>query len=142
MQQRTMTEEIRKKLLGFNPVSQEKGISFTPEYYLKDPELRPFSPVFRQRPWTQNEMNEMQAAIRQDQFTNETMKEMARVTVLDVKNLIDLAVGTDIEFASDDKGSIRKEIFYRWPAKLQFALFYHAQEMSGLKSEEKESLGS
>jgi hypothetical protein len=142
MQARVLTDEIRKKLLGFNPVSQEKGIAFTPEHYLKDPDLKPFAPVFRQRPWTQNEMNEMQAVIQQGQFTNDTMKEMARVTVLGFENLLDLATGQEIEFAADDRGAPRKDVFQRWPAKLQFALFYHAQAMSGLKAEDKESLGS
>ena len=137
-----MTEEIRRKLLGFNPVSQEKGIPYTPDHYLADPDLKPFAPVFRQRPWTQNEMNEMQTLIQQGQFTNDTMKEMARVTILDVKNLIELSAGTEIEFVPDEKGAIKKDIFFRWPTKLQFSLFYHAQEMSGLKAEDKESLGS
>ena len=142
MQQRIMTDEIRKKLLGFNPVSQEKGMPFTPDHYMNDPDLKPFAPIFRQRPWTQNEMNEMQSAIQQGQFTNDVMKEMARVTVLGFENLVELSSGAEIEFAADERGSVRKDVFLRWPAKLQFSLFYHAQAMSGLKGEDRESLGS
>jgi hypothetical protein len=145
-QKRILTPEVRARLLGFAPVSQKSGVPFTPEQF-KGEGLEDLAPVFYQRGWTEDEKNGIMSSAtgKKDEFDYKKMKEVARVTVVNMENVIDLGTGEEIKFLADESGSLSKDVFNTFPFALQMSLFYNAQKISGmggLDRDEAESLRS
>ncbi len=139
---REMTPELQAKLAGLLPISKKVGVPFTPPGFEAE-DLKPFRPVFMQRGWSEDEQKQLNNAALKETFTPDFMVEMARVTVVNVENLIDISKGSEIPFIEADNGpGMNKKQWGTIPFKLQMAVFKNAQKLSGLCEVEKEGLES
>jgi hypothetical protein len=133
MEKRILTPEVKAKMMGFAPVSNKTGVPFIPEEFLKDKDLKELAPVYYQRSWTEKERTDVLAATRDDTKWNENvMVELARITIVNMDNVIDIGSGETIEFIPDENGSLSKDLFNKIPFAMQAKLFFSAQKISGL----------
>lgn len=137
--------EMKEKLKGLMPFSQEGVIEFTPPEYLKLELPGEFVPVFTHRCFSQSENQKLLDATL-NANTSENMivlREYGRKVTKGWKNLIDLATETLIEYKSDADGGCDKTL---WDEAIlngtAAAIARNAGYWSGALVEEKQALKS
>jgi hypothetical protein len=149
MERREMTDEVRKAMLGLNPVSLQSTVEFIPESYLikkKDSNeyLVPedFWPKFKIRPWTKLEANHIKKNISRfiDSKDDSEMREHIRKTVMGWENLIEAARGDPIEYIQEPTGGASKELFEVFPTALITDLLNKCMTISGIADMERSAL--
>lgn len=151
MERKEMTDEVRKAMMGLNPVSLQSTVEFTPNSYhikKKDSEeyLVPeeYWPVFKIRPWTKLEANNIKKNISKfiDSKDDSDMREYVRKTVVGWDNLIEAVSGEPIEYASDVNGGASKELFEVFPTALITDILNKCMTISGIADMERSALRS
>jgi len=151
MERKEMTDDVRKVMLGLNPVAQHSTVEFTPgSYYIKKKDseeyLIPeeFWPTFKIRPWTKMEALQIKKNIQKfvDNKDDSEMREYIRKTVMGWDNLIEASSGSNIEYEQETSGGASKEIFEVFPTALITDLLNKCMTISGIADMERSALRS
>lgn len=130
---REMTPELRKKLAGLLPVSQEKGIGFTPDVYKDAGE---YAPTFYLRPWTVDEQNAYLSdleGLKENPNVNKMIFDYGFGSIVKVENLFELS--------GDEIKEFNRSVYDSLPLSVKMSLFNQVQRISGLLQLEAEGLG-
>jgi len=139
MNQRTMSEEARKALLGLLPISGN-GFGFIPDIYPE--KFKDFSPTVYIKMFTVDDRKQHDTEIQSNDIHDVVLK-FAYGCLVDIKNLFDLSTGQEIDVPKKD-GVIDYDWFKSQPVSLIYSIYKKINEISSLKStkevDEKEGL--
>ena len=149
-----MTPELREKLVGLMPFSQNGTMEFTPAEYVERDLPIEVHPVYELRAWTKQEADAVNKRMaRKDQTDEERSQaifEEARIAVKNWENLYDLGTCKLIAYAAAQDGGADPEVFKQVPPVTNIVpIWRQVASMSGvlgpsvvLKPEETQGLKS
>lgn len=144
---KTLTPEIRERLLSKLPFTQSATVEYTPECFLSkenDEYLIPedFRPVFTLRAFTRFEMDAVKKTCTPDKFDEMGVRNVVRKCVMGWKNLYDAATSKEIDYTADANGGASKDIFDIMPIIVVTQLLQYLSQISGIIDIDKTGLKS